>query len=106
MVLRELRRYVRVPLVSAVTIRTGTESVPGSSVEISSGGVSLHTRAHLTVPQTVQVTLQLPASKELTLRGVVCWIRRDEELAGLRFEPSDARRSQLRQWIDDYLGED
>lgn len=106
MVLRELRRYVRVPLISEVRLQTSTESIPANSIEISAGGVSLHTRAHLAVPQDVQVTLQLPDSGELSLRAVVCWIRRDEELAGLRFEPGDQHCSQLRQWIDDYLGED
>jgi hypothetical protein len=105
-VLRELRRYVRVPLVSAVMLETGAESVPGSTVEISSGGMSLHTKARLAVPQSVQATLQLPGSCEITVGAVVCWMHRDEEMAGLRFEPSDDRRLQLRQWVEGYLGDD
>lgn len=103
MVLRELRRYVRVPLVSAVMLQTGTESVPASTVEISSGGISLHTKARLAVPQRVQATLRLPGSGEMAVRAVVCWIRRDEDAAGLRFEPGDERRLQVREWIEHYL---
>jgi PilZ domain-containing protein len=106
MVLRELRRYVRVPLVSAVMLQTGTESAPASTVEISSGGVSLHTKARLVVPQSVQATLHLPGSSEMAVRAVVCWIRRDEDAAGLRFEPGDERRRQVREWIEHYLGDD
>ncbi len=106
LVLRELRRYVRVPLVSEASLQTGTESVPASTVEISSGGACIHTRGRLTVPQDVQVTLQLPGSGELSLRAVVCWIRREEELAGLRFEAGDPGRLQLRQWVDGYLPPD
>jgi hypothetical protein len=105
MVLRELRRYVRVPLVSAVMLQTGTESVPASTFEISSGGMSLHTKARLAVPQSVQATLHLPGSGEMAVRAVVCWIRRDEDAAGLRFEPGDERRLQVREWIEHYLGD-
>lgn len=103
MVLRELRRYVRLPLVSAAVLQTGADTVPASTVEISAGGAALHTRARLCVPQSVQMTVQLPRTGELSLGAVVCWIRREEELAGLRFEPGDQHRAQLRQWIDDYL---
>ena len=106
MVLHELRRYVRVPLVSGVMVETGTEKVSASTVEISSGGLCLHTQARLGVPQSVEVNMQLPGAGELSLSAVVCWMRREEELAGLRFEPGDPRRAQLRQWIEDYLGED
>lgn len=105
MVLRELRRYVRLPLVSAAVLRTGGDAVPASTIEISAGGAALHTRARLCVPQSVQMTVQLPRAGELSLSAVVCWIRRDEQLAGLRFEPGDQRRAQLRQWIDEYLGD-
>lgn len=105
MVLREVRRYVRVPLVAAAALQTGTETVPASTVELSAGGASLYTPARLTVPQTVRVTLRLPNAGELSLGGIVCWIRRDEELAGVRFEPSDPRREQLREWIDAYVGD-
>lgn len=106
MVLHELRRYVRVPLVSGVMVETGTEKVSASTVEIDSGGLCLHTQARLGVPQSVEVNMQLPGAGELSLSAVVCWMRREEELAGLRFEPGDPRRAQLRQWIEDYLGED
>jgi PilZ domain len=106
MVLRALRRYVRVPLVSAVMLQTGTESVPASTVEISSGGMALRTKARLAVPQSVQATLHLPGSGEMAVRAVVCWVRRDEDMAGLRFEPDDERRPQIREWIEHYLGGD
>jgi hypothetical protein len=106
MVLHELRRYVQVPLVSAVTLQTGTESVPASTVEISAGGMSLRTKARLAVPQSVQATLHLPGWGEMAVRAVVCWIRRDEDTAGLRIEPGDERRRQVREWIERYLGDD
>jgi hypothetical protein len=106
MVLHQLRRYVRVPLITGVMVETGREKFSASTVEISSGGISMYTRARLAVPQSVQVNLQLPRAGQLSLRAVVCWMRSEEELAGLRFEPGDPHRAQLRQWIEGYLGED
>ena len=64
--------------------------------------MSLHTKAR----QSVQATLQLPGSGEMAVRAVVCWIRRDEDAAGLRFEAGDERRLQVREWIEHYLGDD
>ncbi len=106
LVLHQLRRYVRVPLVSQAWLETPTASVPASTIEISAGGASVRTRGRLGVPQNVQVTFQLPGLGELPLSAVVCWVRREEETAGLRFEPGDPRRQQLRQWIEDYLPAD
>ncbi len=106
LVLHELRRYVRVPLFVTVVLQTGTATAPASTVEISYGGLALRTTARLAVSQAVQVTVQLPHAEPLSLHAVVCWVRRDEDLAGVRFEPGDPLRLQLRQWIDNYLGED
>ncbi len=106
LVLHQLRRYVRVPLVTAAVLRAGAEDIPASTVEISTGGLSLHTSVRLAMLQSLEVKLQLPHAEPLSLRAVVCWIRYDEDLAGLRFEPSDPQRARLRRWIDDYLGED
>ena len=104
LVLHELRRYVRVPLVTEVRLDTGTQKVPGISCEISSGGMSLHTRHKFPVPSQVQVNFELPGRGEVSVRAVVCWTRHSEELAGLRFEPSDERRNLVRGWTDEYLG--
>jgi len=104
LVVHELRRYVRVPLVTSLTLETGTEKFTASTVEISAGGMSLHSNRKLTVPQAVQATFDLPRIGRVITRGVVCWVRRDEEMVGLRYDPEDERRLRVREWIDDYLG--
>ena len=104
LVLKELRRYVRVPLVCPLTLETGTQVLQASSLEISSGGMLLTTKASLKVPQAVLATFALPGGTATSIRSVVCWTRDDEGTAAIRFDPGDTRRAAVRQWIDDYLG--
>ncbi len=103
LVLKELRRHVRVPLLCSVKLLTGTEELEGSSIEVSAGGMSLITKGHLVVPQTILVKFTLPELGPVETRAVVCWTRHDEGTAAIRFDPSDPRRVNVRQWIDEYL---
>lgn len=104
LLMKELRRYVRVPLVCPVTLETGTQVLHASSVEISAGGMLLNTKAALKVPQAVLTTFALPGATATSIRSVVCWTRDDEGTAAIRFDPGDTRRAAVRQWVDDYLG--
>jgi hypothetical protein len=104
LVVHELRRYVRVPLVTSLILETGTERFTASTVEISAGGMSLRSTRKMTVPQAVRATFDLPKFGRVATRAVVCWIRKGEEMVGLRYDPEDERRLRVREWIDDYLG--
>ncbi len=103
LVLKELRRYIRVPLVCSVTLETGTELLEGSSLEISAGGMSLALKGHVAVPQTVLTKFTLPGIGKVEMRSVICWMRQEDGTAALRFDPSDPRRNAVRRWIDEYL---
>ena len=104
LLMKELRRYVRVPLVCPLTLETGTQVLQGNTMEISAGGMLLATKAILKVPQAVLASFALPGSTATSIRSVVCWTRDDEGTAAIRFDPGDTRRAAVRQWIDDYLG--
>jgi hypothetical protein len=104
LLMKELRRYVRVPLVCPLTLETGTQVLEASSLEISAGGMLLTTKAMLKVPQAVLATFTLPGAHATSVRSIVCWTREDESAAAIRFDPGDTRRAAVRQWIDDYLG--
>lgn len=104
LLLKELRRYVRVPLVCRVTLETGTQVLEASSVEISAGGMLLTTKASLTVPQAVLASFCLPEGDPTSVRSIVCWTRDAEGTAAIRFDPNDTRRAAVRDWIDHYLG--
>lgn len=103
LVLKELRRYVRVPLLCSVRLETGTEILEGSTLEISAGGMSLALKGHVGVPQAVLAIFALPGLEMAAVKSVVCWTRREEGTAAIRFDPSDPRRTIVRNWIDNYL---
>lgn len=104
LVLHELRRYVRVPLVAEVMIETATQKLKAVSCEVSSGGMSLHCKHRLPVPSDVQVHFELPGRGPISLRSTVCWARNSEDVLGVRFHPGDERRNVVRSWTDEYLG--
>lgn len=103
LVQKELRRYVRVPLLCSVTLETGTDMLEGSSMEISAGGMSLAVTGHLVVPQMVLAMFALPGVGATGVKSVVCWARQEDGMAAIRFDPADPRRDVVRRWIDEYL---
>lgn len=104
LLLGELRRYVRVPLVCPVTLETGVQVIEASSLEISAGGILLSTNAALKVSQAVLASFALPGAQATSVRSIVCWTRDQEGTSAIRFDTGDTRRAAVRQWIDDYLG--
>jgi len=103
LVLHELRRYVRIPMVSPVTIKADHEVYRATMIEVSGGGLSMQVKAPLKLGEIVEVSFRLPNSKDLTLRSVVAWMRPDFGTGGVRYEPMDPNRVEVKNWIDDYL---
>lgn len=104
LLVHELRRYVRLPMVTEVTVDYGRASFRATSVEISAGGMSMKSEARLDKEQTVEVSFSLPPQNRLVLtRATVCWKRAEADMTGLRFDPTDERRLEVKRWIDSYL---
>jgi hypothetical protein len=104
LVIHELRRYARVPLVTQAVAETTLGSITVTTVDISSGGVSVRSTRALSIQDTVRITLTLPGMPRFTLRALVCWERKGEDkVYGLRFDPSDGERAKIRGWIDQQL---
>lgn len=103
LVLHELRRYVRVPVISETVIEAGANTAAGVTMDISSGGVAVRCPANLATTDPVKVTLSLPGLPKLMLRAFICWRRERDKAYGMRFDPSDDRRFRIRGWIDHYL---
>lgn len=103
LVINELRRYARVPVVGEAAIETPAGTVTAMTVEVSSGGMSVRSRTPLLPANSVTATLELPGVSRFSLRAFVWWARPDEHVYGLRFDPSDERRGRVRDWIEDYL---
>ena len=104
LVMNELRRYVRVPLTSRAQIETPRGNAPVSTIEISSGGLSVRSSTALAAAGAVRVALTLPRLNPLVLRAFICWERQGQEkIYGLKFDPTDLGRMKIRGWIDQYL---
>jgi hypothetical protein len=102
LVLHEFRRYVRVPVIAEVAVKSvdGTRFT-ASSIEISSGGMSLKSSEELALHTNVEISLALMTLPRVTVRGVVSWLK--PKSYGVRFDAADERRHSVKKWIDSYL---
>lgn len=104
LVLHEYRRYARIPVITEVGITQAGAKAMGTSVEVSGGGMSLTTPRKLKIADVIEVTLNLPQSKPISVRAVVSWIDEGpESQIGIRFEADDERRRQVKRWVEEYL---
>ncbi|HEY2495850.1 MAG TPA: PilZ domain-containing protein [Candidatus Angelobacter sp.] len=104
LVIHELRRYVRVPFASQTEIDFGGQTpAVATTLEVSSGGISVRCNTALPKSDPVRLMLALPGIEKLSVRAFICWYRETDKVYGLRFDSSDERRLKVRGWIDQYL---
>ena len=103
LVIHELRRYVRIPVASQTEFDVNGRPVIGTTVEVSSGGISIRCLAPLPKSDAIRLTLSLPGIEKLYVRAFVCWYRESDKVYGMRFDGTDERRLRVRGWIDQYL---
>ncbi len=103
LVLHEFRRYVRIPVMTEVSIvpKSGRR-FSATSLEVSSGGMSIKSTEDLGTGHTVEVSFALLTLPRIWVRGTVTW-RKAKGTFGIRFDPQDERRRRLKEWIDAYL---
>src|SRR5438876_5871483 len=103
LVLHEFRRYVRIPVMTEVSIvpKSGRR-FSATSLEVSSGGMSIKSTEDLGTGHTVEVSFALLTLPRIWVRGTVTW-RKAKGLFGICFDPQDERRRRLKEWIDAYL---
>lgn len=101
LVLHEFRRYVRIPVMTEVSIVGDGRRVNGSSIEMSTGGMSVKSSEDFSIGTNVEISFALMTLPRVNVRGVVSW--RKPKSIGVRFDPTDDRRQKLKIWIDSYL---
>jgi hypothetical protein len=102
LVLHEFRRYTRVPIMTEVTIVSNDgRRVAASSLEISSGGMSVKSAEDMATGTNVDVSFSLLTLPRVNVRGVVTW--RKTKSFGIHFDSTDDRRQRVKEWIDAYL---
>ncbi len=102
LVLHEFRRYVRIPLMTEVSIVSNDgRRLSASSLEVSSGGMSVKCSEDVSAGTNVEVSFALLTLPRVWIRGAVTW--KKPKSFGVRFEAADERRQKLKAWIDGYL---
>ncbi len=103
LVLHELRRYVRIPMLMQIDVKTDAGQMRVMMLEISGGGMSVETAKKLNSGEVVEVVLTLPNGPVLSLKSKIAWSRPEQGLAGLRFDAQEQNRFVVKNWIDSYL---
>jgi len=104
LVLHEMRRYVRVPVITEVACAMSDgRKVTATSVEISSGGMSLRSAEDLAVGQSGEISFALLTLPRIWVRCAVTWRNIHGKTFGIRFDNQDERRFRIKEWIDAYL---
>jgi CheY-like chemotaxis protein len=102
LVLHEFRRYVRIPIMTDVTIVSNDgHRLSASSLDVSSGGMSFKSSEDMPSGTNVEISFSLLTLPRVTVRGVVTW--RNTKSFGARFDPADDRRRKIKEWIDAYM---
>ena len=101
LVLHEFRRYVRIPVMTEVSIVGDGRRISASSIEMSSGGMSIKSAEDFSIGSNIEVSFALMTLSRVNVRGVVSWCK--PKAIGVRFDPADERRLRVKTWIDSYL---
>jgi len=101
LVLHEFRRYVRIPVMTEVSVVGDGRRLSATSIEMSSGGMSIKSAEDFSVGSSVEVSFALMTLPRVNVRAVVSWSK--PKSIGVRFDPADDRRQKVKTWIDSYL---
>jgi hypothetical protein len=103
LVLHEFRRYVRIPVITEISLVTAdNRRFTATSQEISSGGMSMKSADDVSPGMNVEISFALLTLPRTWVRGAVTW-RKPNKTFGVRYDPQDERRMRIKEWIDAYL---
>jgi hypothetical protein len=104
LVVHEFRRYVRIPVITEVSVVTKEgRRFTATSQELSSGGMSLRGPEAVTPGQQIEISFALLTLPRIWVRSTVSWRKAPSKTFGIRFDPKDERRFRIKEWIDAYL---
>ena len=102
LVLHEFRRYIRVPIMTEVSVVCSDgRRFSANSVDMSAGGMALKSAEDVSSGANLDVSFALMTLPRVSVRGVVAW--RKPKSFGVCFDPNDQHRQKIKQWIDTYL---
>jgi Tfp pilus assembly protein PilZ len=103
LVLHEFRRYVRIPIITEISmVSADSRRFTATSMEISTGGMSVKSGEEVSLGMALEVSFALLTLPRIWLRAQVSWIKPDKTF-GVRFDAKDERRMRIKEWIEAYL---
>jgi len=105
LVLHELRRYVRIPVITETSVNMTNENrrFVASSIEVSSGGMSMRSAEDVSVGQPLEISFSLLTLPRVWVRANVSWRNPMGKAFGIRFDSGDDRRKRIKDWVEGYL---
>jgi Tfp pilus assembly protein PilZ len=101
LVLHEFRRYARIPIMTEVLIIGDRRRAVASSIEMSSGGMSVKSPEDFSVGTNVEVSFALMTMPRVTMKANVSW--KKPKAVGIKFDLNDPRRQTVKRWVESYL---
>ena len=77
--------------------------ITATSIEVSSGGMSLRSAEDVAVGQSAEISFALLTLPRIWVRCAVTWRNAPGKSFGIRFDNQDERRFRIKEWIDAYL---
>jgi hypothetical protein len=103
LVLHEFRRYVRIPIITEISIVSNDgRRFTATSQEISTGGMSVKSPEDVSPGTPLEVSFALLTLPRIWVRAHVTW-RKANKTFGVRFDSKDDRRFRIKEWIEAYL---
>ena len=103
LVLHEFRRYVRIPIITEISlVSEDGRRFAATSQEISTGGMSVKSAEEVQAGMGLEVSFSLLTLPRIWVRSQVSW-RKPNRTFGLRFDLKDERRMRIKEWIEAYL---
>src|ERR1700687_1249739 len=97
LVLHEMRRYVRIPVITEISLAMSDgRKVTATSIELSSGGMSLRSAEDIAVGQSGEVSFALLTLPRIWVRCAVTWRNVVGKSFGIRFDIQDERRFRIK----------
>jgi len=104
LVFHEFRRYVRIPVITEVSMTSADgRRFVANSQEISSGGMSLKSNEDLPPGMAVELSFALLTLPRLWVKGYVSWRKAASKTFGVRYDAKDDRRLRIKEWVEAYL---
>ena len=101
LVLHEFRRYVRIPVMTEVSIVGDGRPRDRDQHRDEHRRMSVKSAEDFSIGANVEISFALMTLPRVNVRGVVSWNK--PKSIGVRFDPADDRRLRVKTWIDSYL---